>query len=429
MINKAFSIGILVLALSAALFGREIFAGERSGESLDLTEKERATWDLDLPLVIFDDSIGDWVVDRFAGNSMAGSRFYQGPALEVGGLQSLGGCVEAGDGTIYMTVGLSGAEVKKLVKVTPDGMLRLVMEENGAVEGPMELCQAGRPVWNPKEKALYLTGPNCLRRVVEKPDGSRWVEVVAGVPGRPGHRDGPAKQATFQSRYRGVVCNSRGTFFWLEDQGLRRIDNGRVSSVPLNFGSLDPPKRFNFIMSSGLLSLGENDETVYISDFYGFNGFRLLRCNLKTGELTWVCGLHKKKERLYRPKEKRRHEKNADGPALTHVAANSGMRGLYDPFYNALWVWGPDELRVRWLRLDGDGWVRTVFGARRPGTKAQPFGIKELNAFGIPGEQFRFYGSNIAGTDSQGGVYISESGDKSGVWRAYKKKKAGKEPE
>ncbi|MEW6327122.1 MAG: hypothetical protein AB1487_05945 [Thermodesulfobacteriota bacterium] len=429
MINKAFSIGILVLALSATLLCGGIYAGERSGESLDLTDKERATWDLDLPLVIFDDSIGDWVVDRFAGNSTAGSRFYQGPALEVGGLQRPGGCVEAGYGTIYMTVGLAGAEVKKLVKVTPDGMLRLVMEENGSIDGPMEQCQAGEPVWNPKEKALYLTGPNCLRRVVEKPDGSRWVEVVAGVPGRPGHRDGPAKEATFQSRYRGVVCNSRGTFFWLEDQGLRRIENGRVSSVPLNFRSLDPPKRFNFIMASGLLSLGENDETVYISDFYAPNNFRVLRCDVKTGELTRVCGVHAEKERLYRPEEKRRYEKEADGPALTHVGGKAGMKGRYDPFYNALWVWGADHLRVRWLRLDGDGWVRTVFGARRPGTKSQPFGIKELNALGIPGEQFRFYILNIEGTDSQGGVYISESGDKSGVWRAYNKKRAGKEPE
>ena len=428
MINKAFSIGILVLALSAALLGRGICAGERSGESLDLTEKERATWDLDLPLVIFDDSIGDWFVDRFAGNTTAGSRFYQGPALEVGGLQRPSGCVEAGDGTIYMTVGLAGAEVKKLVKVTPDGMLRLVMEEKGGVEGPMEQCQAGVPIWNPREKALYLTGPNCLRRVVEKPDGSRWVEVVAGVPGKPGYQNGPAKQARFQSRYRGVVCNSRGTFFWLEDQGLRQIENGRVSSVPLNFRFLDPPRRFNFIMASGLLSLGENDETLYISDFYGINGFRVLKCNLKTGELTRVSGVHKKKERLYRPEEKRRHGKDADGPALTHVGANSGMRGRYDPFYRALWVWGPDQLRARWLRLIGDGWVRTVFGAKRPGTKAQPFGSKELNALGIPGEQFRSYGLGIVGIDSQGGVYISGSADKSGVWRAYNKKVAGKEP-
>ena len=38
------------------------------------------------PEVIADPSAGDWIVDRFAGNSTAGPRFFQGPAREVGGL-------------------------------------------------------------------------------------------------------------------------------------------------------------------------------------------------------------------------------------------------------------------------------------------------------------------------------------------------------
>jgi len=314
---------------------------------------------------------------------------------------------------VYLTCGLAGAAVKKLVKVTPDGILRLVMEENGAIEGPIELCRAGAPIWNPKEKALYLTGPNCLRKVVEKPDGSQWVEVVAGIPGKEGHHDGPAKEATFQTRYRGVVCNCRGTFFWLEDKGLRRIENGTVSSVPLKFMG-EEIKRFGFAMAAGLLSLGENDDTLYISEFYIPR--RILKCDLKTGELTRVCGPG---TRNYKDN---RGGLESDGPALTHVGGNSGMRGRYDAFYNALWVGGPDHLRFRWLRLDGDGWVRTVFGARRPGTKPQPFGIKELNAVGIPGEQFRFYLCGVAGVDSKGGVFISEWADQSGVWRAYNKK-------
>ena len=412
--RKGTALATLMIVFTTGMLVNEISAGEKSGKPLHLTEKEQATWNLDLPMVIFDDSIGDWMVDRFAGNNTAGSRFYQGPAREVGGLQRPGGCMEAGDGTVYMTIGLAGAAVKKLVKVTPDGILRLVMEENGAIEGPIEFCQAGVPIWNPKEKELYLTGPNCLRKVVEKPDGSRWVEVVAGIPGKEGHHDGPAKKATFQTRYRGVVCNCRGTFFWLEDKGLRRIENGTVSSVPLKFMG-EEIKRFGFAMAAGLLSLGENDDTLYISEFYIPR--RILKCDLKTGELTRVCGPG---TRNYKDN---RGGLESDGPALTHVGGNSGMRGRYDPFYNALWVWGPDHLRFRWLRLDGDGWVRTVFGARRPGTKPQPFGLKELNAVGIPGEQFRFYLCRVAGIDSKGGVFISEWADQSGVWRAYNKKK------
>jgi len=380
--------------------------------------------DLDnLPEVVFDDSIGDWVVDRFAGNNTAGSRFCQGPAREVGGLQRPSGCVEAGDGTVYLNCGLVGAAVKKLVKVTPDGMLRLVMETRGLIEGPMEQCQAGAPIWNPKDKALYLTGPNCLRRVVEKPDGSRWVEVVAGIPNKaPDKRskpqDGPAKEATFQSFCRGVVCNSQGTFFWLEDErtdrALRRLENGTVSTVPLKFVDQDRDNCLVFAMAQGLLSLGENDDTLYITSFYYLKG--VFRCDLKTGELTRVCGIKAHSDKY------KRGGKETDGPALTHAGGNSGIRGLYDPFYNALWVWGPDHLRFRWLRLDGDGWVRTVFAARRPQTKPQPFGPNELNAVGVPGEQWRLYLCNCAGVDSKGGVFITGWADQSGVWRAYNKK-------
>lgn len=409
---------ILTIFLIGVDYG---IASDKKSLSLELSKKEQSTWGLELPLTIFDNSIGDWVVDRFAGNNTTGSQFYQGPAREVGGLQRPNWVIAAGGGTVYASFGLQGSEVKKLMKITADGMLRLVMEETGAIEGPMEICQAGQPVWNPKEKRLYITGPNCLRKIVEKPDGSRWVKLVAGIPGkaysnREKPQNGPARQATFQRRYRGVVCNSRGTFFWLEDKGLRRIENGVVSSVPLKH--LEGPKRFNFAMADNLLSLGEDDDTLYIADFY-HPGYRILKCDVKTGELTWVAGINRRKERALRKKEKRRAGKEADGPALTHAGANSGMKGIFHPFYNALWVGGPDHKRLRWLRMDGDGWVRTAFGARRAQTKPQQFGIQELNGTGIPGEHFHLYHSSCIGVDSEGGVYIAGQEDRSGIWRAY----------
>ena len=138
----------------------------------------------------------------------------------------------------------------------------------------MELCRASHPIWNPKEQTLYLGGLNCVRKVVERPDGSHSVELVAGVPYQAGNQDGPAKEATFQSFYRGAVCNSRGTVFWLEDQGLRRIEDGTVSSVPLKF--TEKEESFCFIMRQNLLSLGENDDTLYISDTYGSGHQRIL---------------------------------------------------------------------------------------------------------------------------------------------------------
>ena len=390
--------------------------------------------DLDnLPEVIFEPGIEDWVVDRFAGNTTAGSWFYQGPALEVGGLQKPGRCVEGGDGTIYLITSIPGAVVPRLMQVTPDGSLHLFMEDRGLLEGPIEACQAGVPIWNPREKALYLTGPNCLRKVVEKPDGSLWVEAVAGIPNKPPPRpaygkpykpqDGPAKEATFKSTCRGVVCNSKGTFYWLEDHILRRIENGTVSSIPLK--RTDGSKSLFVMIYGGTgLSLGENDDTLYISDFYNVQvGWGVLKCDVKTGMLTRICGTDRRNDK----KNKRWRDEN-DGPALTHAGGRCGMKGLYHPFYNALWVWGPDEFRFRWLRFDGDGWVRTAFAQRRKETKPLKLGLMDLlHAQGVPGEHFslRGWGSNCInhrGIDSKGGVYIGTSTfDCSGIWRAYNK--------
>jgi len=108
---------------------------------------------------------------------------------------------------------------------------------------------------------------------------------------------------------------------------------------------------------------------------------------------------------------------------LTHVGGNSGMLGNYDAFHNALWISCADPSRLRWMKLNGDGWVRTVFGARRPGIKSQKY---DDNGLGIPGEQFRARYPHPLGFDSRGGVYVDNFRNKSGVWRAYNKKEANK---
>ena len=407
----------LVIIAFIIFFGGEITAGNKS-KTPQQQEVEELKKSKDLPRVIPDESVGgQWMVDRFVGNSTAGSHFYQGPALEIGGLQRPDQFVITGDGTAYMTFGLKTTDKKQLAKVTTDGQLTLMMEEFGAVEGPMELCQAGVPIWNPKEKALYLTGPNCLRRLVEKSDGSRWIEVVAGIPYKPGNRNGSADKATFQSQYRGVVCNSQGVFFWLEDNGLRRIENGTVSSVPLTING-KKIKHFSLAMATGLLSLGENDDTLYISEFYIPR--RIFRCDLRTGQLTKIIG-HDEEKKKRRRKRKGRGGKEADGPALTHFLSNSGVKGYYDSFYNAIWVFGPDSNRLRWYRLDGDGWVRSVIGYQNPKGKSGSFGLKELNTAGVPSDQFLYRYCRIAGIDAKGGIYLKMGREESGIWRIYQK--------
>jgi len=332
--------GTLAVALAVGM----ALGGTAAAEQADQPPASDAP-DLDnLPGIIFDDSIGDWMVDRLAGNDQAGSLLYQGPAREIGGLGTIKEAVTTPDGTVYIACrGRTGRG--ELVKVTPDGTLRLVMEKEGRIEGRMEECQAGRPIWNPKENTLYLTGPNCLRKVVEKPDGTRWVEVVAGIPNQPPPKgsppqDGPARQATFESLYRGVVCNGRGTFYWLEGipygGRLRRIENGIVSTVPLK----RPDNASNYFLNlamggnaCGLLSLGEDDDTLYISDYYGQDGYVVLKCDVKTGLLTRLCGINREVKETRPPSLAQRHERfhgETDGPALTHASGNSGIWRVYN---------------------------------------------------------------------------------------------------
>ncbi len=340
---------------------------------------------LEAEIIIYDESRSNWLVDCFAGNSTTGNEFYQGPKLEVGGLTTPGIPVVDPSGIAYLTGGTG------LSEISTDGIIRQIMPKSGLIEGPMEECMAGLPIWSIKDSALFLTGPNCLRKVVHREDGTSWVEVVAGVPFTDGSVDGPAKSSTFPLRCMGITCDSQGVFYWLQVDRLRRIKNDTVSTLPLNF--IDPPTKFNFAMGENRLSRGENDHVLYISDFFQF---RLLRYNIITAELTRFCGTG-----VQGP--------NTDGPALTQATAGSGFRGHYDPFHNAIWVGGPDEDRFRWMRMT-DSMVTTVIG---PGG-----GAWDPNGIGVGAAAVRLLWNNVSGFDDSGGVYISGNPTHS-VYRAY----------
>ena len=86
----------------------------------------------DLPTRILDDSAPRWRVDRFAGNSMGGQQFVQGPARQTAGLYGPA-AVCAPDGTVYMTAGTESKwSGSRIVRVTPDGRLRLLEEPANA---------------------------------------------------------------------------------------------------------------------------------------------------------------------------------------------------------------------------------------------------------------------------------------------------------
>lgn len=317
--------------------------------------------------VILDPDASDWTVTTFAGNRGTGDDFYPGPAQEVGGIFPIETVVELPDSAIWMNTNVGIIEVDK------NGTLRKVMGTDGYIEGPIEQCVSGTLYWNPSEERLYMSGPNCLRRIMVDSKGKRRIEVTAGTPGKNGSVDGPSKSALFPNVCKGVVCTKLGAIYWLEASGkLRKIQNDSVSTLLLNF--LDPPAAFNFTAVGGMCN-STDPESLYISDYYNF---RIMKCDVASGNLNCIC--------------KASGESNTDGNAFG-AGFNSGLMGYYDSFHDAIWVGGPDENRLRWLK---DGLVRTVVGT-----------------------QYNFMWTGIRGFDKKGGVYFHAYSHPYALFRAY----------
>ena len=373
------------------------------------------------PMTVPDESAGDWAIDRFAGASSAGPEFFQGPARQAGGLGRPGSVAPAPDGTVYI------ATAAGVVEVAADGTLRLVIGGGGSqVEGSPDQVVGGGLAWNPKEKMLYLTGPNCIRRLVIKEDGSRVVEVVAGTPRKAGLEDGPAKAATFTTV--GNLCiNSRGAIYFLDGRTygecIRKLENGEVTTVTRNGrggGRVDGPlaqAKFNLIGLGGNISLGEEDDVLYMADHWNFAARRI---DIKNGQVTTVAGMLKPKEwrREKQTEIEKRYNGNADGPAIAWASFNSGCAYCcFDPVHKALWAGGPDESRFRWVKdfWGKEGMVKTVIGAKG-GDKWNKDGL------GVPADGVKLVWNSVCAVDAQGRAYLAASSDPNGVWRAYSRK-------
>ncbi len=361
---------------------------------------------VNLPEIIADPSAGDWVVDRFAGHSMAGPTLIQGPAREVGGLGRCGAC-PLPDGRVLIPFHDGIAEVGT------DGTLRLVAEARVLFATTAQVT-ANVMAYNPKDRHVYVAGRNCLCRVIEREDGPWRLEVVAGTPGHPGLADGPANAATF-TRIDCIVINRRGTIFILDNnQRLCQFEEGQVTTLNSALhsgqrvdGPLDQAK-FNMIGLGGNLCGGSNDDTLYLSDHWNFT---VRRVDLKTKTVATVAGMPKPSQSPATPSDSRqqRYNRNSDGPALTWASFNSGCAYVcWDPVHEALWCGGPDENRFRWLK---EGEVRTVIGTK--GSDRWP-----KDGLGVPAELVRLPWNAAVAVDGQGRAYLSCSGEPHGLWRA-----------
>jgi hypothetical protein len=367
-----------------------------------------------VPLLIPDESAADWVVDRFAGNTTAGPILFQGPATEMGGAGRTTSFTIAPDGRAYFAVG------DGIVEVSTEGVARLVVsKQEWKADGLDDMYTKGQLLaWNPREDCLYLWGRGCIRKLVEKQDGSHELVRVVGSPHRLGLVDGPAEQAQLNSV--GNLCiNSRGAVFFYDGvkqygTHLRKFENGAVSTITdkMRTGKLvDGPIAeacFNFIGLGGQNSVGENDDVLYIADHWNSC---MRRIDLKAGEVTAVAGMRNPGKDSPLAK---RFGNHADGPALTHASSNSGCTSaIYDPVHRTVWYGGPDEERLRWLRLK-DGWVKTVIGSRA--------GNWDLDGSGNPADTVKMTWCWVVAVDKQGRAYAANGASPTGYWRLYNRK-------
>lgn len=364
------------------------------------------------PEIVLDTTAPAWRVDRFAGNSTAGPMLLQGPAREVGGMTRCA-VAPATDGSVFLATGRKWAH-DRIVRVTPDGQLRLIAGGGSSLsDGPayrakiLVATRGNSLVYSPSDASIYFihTVIPAVRRLYQR-DGGWLVETVAGDPNRAGDSDGPADTALFTEPM-SIAVTSTGTIYVLDDQRLlRKIEDGQVTTLarfarepkPVD-GPLEDASMAITDMS-GHITLGENDDTLYVADHWHF---AVRKIDLKRGTVATIAGV---------PREHARFNKHADGAALTQASFNSGCAYVnWDPVHAALWCGGPDEHRFRWLK---DGAITTVIGRR--GNRKWP-----LNDLGVPAAEVQLVWSNVAAVDDRGGVYLVAA-SQWGVWRATMQK-------
>ncbi len=365
-----------------------------------------------LPEMMLDETASEWHVDRFAGNSTAGSVLLQGPAGEVGGMSRCA-VAPAPDGSVFLATGGKWAH-DRIVRVTPDGQLRLIAGGGSSLaNGPacrariLVATRGNSLVYSPSDQSLYFvhTVIPAVRRLHQQ-DGVWLVENVAGDPYQAGTEDGSVAAARFTEPM-SVAVTSTGTVYVLDNQrALRKIANGQVTTLATFPGGPNPvdgpmeDATMAITDMSGHITLGENDNTLYVADHWHF---AVRKIDLVSGRVTTIAGV---------PREHARYNKNADGAVHEQASFNSGCAYVkWDPVHQALWCGGPDEHRFRWLK---NGAIKTVIGRR--GSQQWP-----VDQMSVPAEAVQMVWSHVEAVDADGGVYLV-SASHHGVWRASMQK-------
>lgn len=382
------------------------------------------SWVLDgsLQTTIYSEGTEGWVLGAYLGNFNTSPTWQDGPRLEVGGMKPGAKSCKQADDKMYCVFGASAPynviEIDETV-----GTARLFMGSDGSYTGPTEEAQGGYVLYDDSTSTLYVSGPYCLRKIVDDGDGTRSVEAFAGECGTVcvSSCDGSGTDARFGDGY-GWAVNPDGNIYFVEDTVLRKITPAGVVTTVTVTRPETPFNLWNYTGYGGaFLHAGENADTLYLDDQYSPapSGYTAVKIDLTTNVITRLAGVIKSDDPYSR------HGKESDGPALTHVGFRGGMRGEYSPFYSTYFMSGQDSTRMR--RLTPDGWVKTCMLSTRPGTHPPPYTVTMAQN----GEYYSAEWARLEritggppipwfhGVDDRGGLYIGYSRNLNQLWRAY----------
>ncbi len=234
------------------------------------------------------DDAEQWQEEPFLGCGMLGQKILQGPGLQAG--MPRGKLVFNPDGSAFLITSRS------IFFVQANRTVRLLAGRpglGGFQDGPASVARFStiNGAVRGGRGDLYINdrGNVCIRRLYQRNDGSWHVQTIAGVPGRKGRKDGPAREALFQDPCN-LSINSQGELFALDKDYIRRIAAGEVTTLNPEGGTgfQDGPiesAMFSLIMGAGACCDGYDN--LMIADRWN-NRFR--KVDVKAGQVSTYAG-------------------------------------------------------------------------------------------------------------------------------------------
>jgi hypothetical protein len=304
----------------------------------------------------------NWKVETYCGNPRVRA-FLPGDKLQTA---LTGAVVFDSQGNGYVA-----AETFVAV-VTRDGRADVLAGQPGlagCTDGPPGRATFGNAIDIAlvSDSLLYVAdAANFALRRIERVGGVWQTETVAGVPGVPGHRDGPGRKAMFMSVFDSLTTDGSGAIYLFDGDWLRKFENGTVTTLNPDGGTgyaNGPLRSARFAHSQGSRHglTCDAQGNLYVADKVNM---AIRKVDLVKGEVATFAGTLPGV-----PKDRPR-----DGPALEARFHPGGGPNIifYDKKNDRFFVHSDDEDALRVIFKDKDGWsVNTLL----PGTRCALCGV------------------------------------------------------